>query len=99
MSSAKSVLGDDVEKGEDETAKHGKGGNRRGKGGQQCGPALAPLVCILFILIFMYPPSSYHVLLILFLFSFLHDSTSFCVFVQVRFTFTCKHEYSHSLNS
>ena len=46
MSSAKSVLGDDVEKGEDETAKHGKGGNRRGKGGQQCGPALAPLVCI-----------------------------------------------------
>ena len=88
MSSAKSVLGDDVEKGEDETAKHGKGGNRRGKGGQQCGPALAPLVCILFILIFsMYPPSSYHVLLILFLFfifAWQHKFLCFCT-CQVYF--------------
>ena len=38
------LVGDDVEKGEDETEEHGKG-VRRGKGGQR-GTALAPLVCI-----------------------------------------------------
>ena len=38
------LVGDDVEKGEDETEEHGKG-VRRGKGDQR-GTALAPLVCI-----------------------------------------------------